>query len=551
MAPTTHLSIYATALCVGASLLVLHGCMQYVPPPLDSERVRQSDVVRDGNDLSDLQIDALDGLLATSVGDLNERPIYVWFGYTGAEVTDVYVVGHADGPCCSLVSSALAKTVLEQPELSEWETYGAGALHANAGAKQHTDTLAKLRDVLRTYHSDRRCIGQLVLADMDGDLIAQNNETLHQTAYQAMDESRRHGRPIAIRHERRTVPYIVPSLLVEETAATGPRRLNPVTFAVPTEALSLPAEVVGSVSNDGLGQHREELEHAIELLTKLIELPREKLEHVLAVDEYRWKIVSTNAGAIKQEDEAKIRAASQAVRSALNEQQDLSSLLQIFITYDSSIDRNVALAALAEIRDTKTKFRGLLEQNRATLQTVHDGDPDKPVTFNLEMTSDISNRSRRRSAKVLESIDPISLRSQREELESELADVLTYERYRPLDPAAMLTDAALRGWPASFSERRYQNEFDRWVSANQLSLLEDAKRELSRRYRGRQLDTLFDTFFSSEVFFDVDRRAQELEIRPQSVLAGPFYLIADAATGTVRFEYVLADQHLLRLNAES
>lgn len=439
------------------------------------------------------------------VADMNQRPIRVWTVKGAGGTRAIRLIGHADGECCPLISEAV-QSVVDRPEFSDaWSSYGYGHIVASDAAEEAA--LAQLGVELERRAKRRECAGQVVVTHARGaDVIEEGSAELARTARKAYARAAAIERPLLVWHEFRDHPRIVPAYSAENGS------LRPLEFRIPSRVLAIPASVKGNLSMDGVGQGIATLSAKEAELRRLIQ--RSSL--VVGSRTRGWKANYRDPIMIPR-----IQEANKRIDDAIAEWQ----------AQPASMPMRSAMLQ---------KLRALRSKNASALSLVS----------SLPLTP-VSHRSRQIEYSDVEqdtsTID--ELRSQRTEVQAALARLQAMASTPKVHSEQVLTDAFLRGWPASFTSASIEKDFDNWTGARQRTVWEAVQKELSGRglRLGAGPDGAPPELLMSNVFFRVRVEGDAMRVTPYFILAGTVALVADPGAKVVRYESSAADQNLVKL----
>lgn len=106
---------------------------------------------------------------------------------------------------------------------------------------------------------------------------------------------------------------------------------------------------------------------------------------------------------------------------------------------------------------------------------------------------------------------------------------------------ALTLDAFLRGWSATYSDVAVEGHYDAWVRNKREAVWGSVAAALRLR---RQDGALAGWLQRSNIMFRVEVTDSGYVVTPMSLIAGDYLIVADPADDLVRFESMIADQHL-------
>lgn len=434
------------------------------------------------------------------VADPNMRPIHVWFVKGESGVRTVHVVGHADGECCALISGLIQDVVTSAGFEDAWSSYGYGHLAATTGAEeQRLDTLR--RDIASNA-SSKVCAGQVVLTTHDTDSIATSSAGLTAMGEKAYARARELGRPLMIWNQFDDHPRIVPALVPQGGA------LKPLRFKVAKDDLAIPEGVTAGFSMSGIAQAIDSLEAEIVYLNRL-----SKATNLLSQTSSRgWK---TNYRA--EDMEPAVLAADARIAAGLAHFQAMK------VTDPNRVKM------LPELRKMQATNALALKLIRAL--PLKPSDKSTKIDYmDFALAEEAVANARTRLVEVQASLMRLGAMAA-----------------SPLSrPEPILTDALLRGWPASFSTPKIEGEFDKWVAQRQTPIWEKVTRDLEARgvHLAPGTGGAPAALTLSNVVFRVEESGGDMAVTPYFILAGPVVQVVDPDAGIVRYEASAADQNL-------
>jgi hypothetical protein len=435
------------------------------------------------------------------VADPNMRPIHVWFVKGESGVRAVHAVGHADGECCALISGLIQDVATRTGFEDAWFSYGYGDLVATTAAEEQQ--LDKLRGDITSKASSKACAGQVVLETQDTDSIAASSAGLTAMGEKAYARAKELGRPLMIWNQFDDHPRIVPALVAEGGA------LRPLRFKVTKSDLAIPASVSSGFSMSGVAQAIASLEAETVYLTGL-----SKATNLLSETSKRgW---TTNYRADNMEP---------AVLAA-----------------DARIAAGVAhFQALPAADPNRIKMlpvlRGMQATNALALKQIR--------ALPLHATSDKGTKIDYSDFALAEEA-VANARTRLVEVQASMARLRAMEASPLSRPEPVLTDALLRGWPASFSTPKIEGEFDKWAAQRQTPVWANVTRDLEARgvHFAAGAAGAPAALTLSNVVFRVEESGGDMAVTPYFILAGPVVQVVDPDARIVRYEASAADQNL-------
>jgi hypothetical protein len=435
------------------------------------------------------------------VADPNVRPIHVWFVKGESGVHAVHAVGHADGECCALISSLIQDVATSAGFEDAWFSFGYGDLTATTGAEEKQ--LDTLRREITSKASGKVCAGQVVLRTQDTDSIATSSAGLTAMGEKAYARARQLGRPLMIWNQFDDHPRIVPALVAEKGA------LAPLRFKVTKSDLAIPPGVAAGFSMSGVAQAIASLEAEIVYLVKLT-----KNTNLLSETSSRgW---TTNYRA--ENMEPAVLAADARIAAGMAHFQALP------------VNEPNRVRMLPELRKMQATNALALRLIQGLPLKATSDKSTKIVYADFALAEEAVANARIRLVEVQDSL--VRLRA---------------TAASPLSrPEPVLTDALLRGWPATFASPKIEGEFDTWAAQRQTPVWAKVTHDLEARgvHFAAGTSSAPAALTLSNVVFRVEERGGDMAVTPYFILAGPVVQVVDPDAGIVRYEASAADQNL-------
>lgn len=522
--------VVAIALASGCATAGSRGPKQPDLPDVAVQVSRLPNVHANVEQFVDLKVvesapDALD-----IVADPNLRPIRIWLVKEAGAVTGVYVVGHADGACCPVISRLVSDVANDSRMAASWFSFGFGAISAGENPSAR-EMLGRLSQALRAGAESSECAGQVQIFSLRGDRVAALGRRLQKTATAAYRAASQSDRPLFLWHD---FEHAHPALVPVYVPATNGRRLKPLAITMQPEDFGFPAMLARSVSLDGIGQYIASLRSDLEQQETRIKLQALLVRHPNFADGYQSKDrLRFNRNDIRKT--LKYLATLKSYTKVTRQFIDLVAQIENSPAWERSMRRELArwsaeLDRLTNLAERARRARG----KRGARPWVH-------VTPSKSGKNQAALRSMKRQ------LSKIDAKKQRARIRMALRKARELRSNPPQDPILSLVDSALRGWPATFSSERAERSFDRWMKKNQLRVW----RLVRTKLRAQGVDVGSDAdplgaLAASNMLFRVTRTGDGIQIEPLYVLGGPFHMVADPDAGLVRFEAAHADQNLHR-----
>ncbi|MCY0989506.1 hypothetical protein OV203_20365 [Nannocystis sp. ILAH1] len=466
-----------------------------------------------------------------TAGDINQRPISLWFvrGLSGLKAA--YILGHADGACCPLVSKAVLEASESEGFAVSWHSFGVGVLQAN-GRDDGPRALEELRTRVTGFATESACAGQIRITMLDDDTIATDSERIAAATRKAYQAAVDVERPVFVWHDFEK-PH--PALVAPELRRG--RKSEPLVIELSEDDFAFPPSLRRSVSLAGLGQYiasiRSEIQHLRDVQEMLPLLRR------LGDGRLGWSGYKRTSEFCEQQQ----LAAADMQLAELRERH--KAMLQILETLgrNNNNAREEYRPSVAKLKDNLVMLDGYLETNSraaagssCTWIDIHPAGEDDGFAQALR--------------DVLTMYEGEDLSRKLAELTELLYEVETRRERPPSDPVPALVDAALRGWPATFSAPDAEEAFDTWLREHQEDLWAKIGAQLARRgvkLRAGDEASPMGFLSRSNVVFRVEHVGKRVRVKPYFVLAGSFYAVADPGAGVIRYESAVADQNLLSI----
>ncbi len=452
---------------------------------------------------------ALDGLDADQASmdiaaDPNMRPIRIWFVKGRSGIAAAYVVGHADGECCPLISGLVSDVAMSAGFEDGWFSYGYGHLTADTPSEERA--LEKLQQDIAAKSTTPACAGQVVLSTDAEDTIGTASAGLTSMGERAYARATSLSRPLMIWSQLDDRPRIVPALVSEGGA------MKPLRFKISKDDLAAPAAVLSGFSLSGVAEGIASLEASIPKLTKL----SQATDLLAETTTHGW---TTNYRA--PEMEPAVLAANARIDAAI---------------------------AAWKARPAKDSLRAPMLAMLAKLKPVNDLAIAKIRALPLQAKSDKRTSIEYKDVTLADETIA-AIKSRLAEAQASLIRLRAMAASPMSKPEPVLTDALLRGWPATVSTPKVEEVFDKWVGERQKVVWQKVRRDLESR--GVHLSAgpagAPSALTLSNVVFRVTQSGSELTVTPYFILAGPVVQVADPAAGIVRYEAAAADQNLIDL----
>lgn len=505
------------------------------PPPMIHQPIIPSvsvDAPTQSSDLLRVMLALNDITGEAAVADVNQRPITITTIGNPTEVSDIYVVGHAEGPCCRLISGALHTANNSIALKDRWSSFGVG--HLSASTPVARGDLARLDRQLADLAKRKECTGQVLRHGFATDIVQTRIEELGQRGAAAYSAAKQADRAILLWHEYGAEDLAFAPVLSEAQGG----QLKPLKIELPVKFFAFPAEFSRTVSLDGAAQAAIGTRAAIAEIERLQQLSRVTDGFTRIVSGYKLHETRVKVNYRDSGDGQAISAAISGLERALREHDLLSGALREF-------KNGLPTAEVREFDEVSERLRSELSSARASQSAWNRlsllPGPGKetlswttatPIYTPLDPQEFLKGRD----------ISAASLAALKEDLKTSRKSVKPTSG----DAVPALVDAALRGWPATFSSAKAERAFDKWLRGNQRRLwVAVAERMRASGVRlGNDADPI-GALRASNMVFRVDRKGDTVTIEPLYVLSGGFYMVADPGAGVVRYESATADQNLI------
>ena len=468
---------------------------------------------------------------AGRLADPNQRPVYIRAVGDASRVHALYVVGHAESKCCHRVSTIVDEGADIRGLDDRWFSFGVAHLSAHDPEAQ-----AKLAQIVRRLGEAARtedCVGQVNLATRLGDEVAILREDIATSSAQVAALARSLERPVLVWQELPAETFTMVPLM--RSSSDAPPR--PLSFELDASMFSFPPEVYQSVSLAGLGQYIASLRSDIEWFQRFLALAERTAEFTQLGIQTKsvWLSYDPSDSATRQEY-------SSQIKENLGRFERLADDLRKVLRLAQERPDWLSPAWIDDARARYSEAFGWVSMNRAALKAMA-----VPPKNQLRKLVTVYWKEFSRFIKSPGRSQRLSKEATRElaHRRSALQEALALHENPPSDPLLALADAALRGWPATFSDSKAEELFDRWQLVNQRKVWNAVQAQLRGLgiRTGSEQDPLVG-LRASNLLFRIERRNQKLVVQPVYVLSGPLYIVADPEAGLVRFESAAADQNL-------
>lgn len=488
----------------------------------------------------------IDSLLALSdpsgpdIADLNQRPIHVWTIGGDNAVSDLYFVGHADGACCPKVSRAVHEAAKGLQLDERWSSFGIGHLAASTPAARAG--LAQLAAQIDALAGTEPCEGQLLHHSMATNGVEARTAELARVGTEAYQAAAGAGRTLALWYDGGPDDLALAPVLVP--ASDG--AMKPLEITVPASVFSFPSSVLKRVSADGVAQYIASIREELDRIHKVRRLREQMKGHTRTISSILWTHGTIELNYRAPETGARLAAALNdllALERALEAERDVIRALGDMLppTMRTSYKANGRDKALSKVQSALATTRA----SRTSWNTL----PAEPIS-NSPTRLDFWTAEPTFETSAIDELVPQldTSRTRIESLEAEERRLRAWKHETSHDPLLSLVDAALRGWPATFTDSRAERAFDRWVGKHQRRVWQAVAGKL--REAGAVFGDARDPTASlraSNLVFRVRHEAGAVTIRPLYVLSGSFYMIADPRAHVVRYESATADHNLVSM----
>ncbi len=482
------------------------------------------------------------------VADPNMRPIRIWAVESNAGVERIYVIGHADGACCPKVSGALDRVVRRAGYRDALFSFGIARIDAPKGGQA---TLKRLVDRIERLASESACAGQVDVVRQGFDHIAEAAEDSQDVARRAMMAAREARRPLMLWSDGSPLPLWTPIM-----ALSPDGELEPLSFRLKVARLGIPQRLMRRLSLDGVGQYIAWAQ------ARLAENAREKRDQ-----RERW-LMRMPIGELRVESPTLSgRVESLDIEATLTRLQTaLADLRRTTPPLDAQCAAFENTVARADAKDAKYREEDLkfveicrpyvehaqqgIARNLAAIRTLKAARRAPPHRVISVVVTWLTIRKARDEAEFTKwktghdkAMDRLA--AERKALKKHLAKAKKAASKPPTDPAPILVDAVLRGWPATFSSARAEREFDRWARRVQPRIWARIREQLADRGIDLGPGDGPGTLQSSATVFHIERKRGTLIIRPHVIVTAGYFMVADPVAGLVRYESAISDENLV------
>lgn len=470
-------------------------------------------------------------------GDPNMRPIRFWFVDEGQRTSKVYLLGHADGPCCRLVSGAVLDAATEELS-SSWFSFGVSVLQARSRGASPLDGF---RTRIEQLQNEPVCAGQIHIETHTEDVLGEAAESLAATATKAYKSASMHGRPMLVWHEAHEseIPIFAPVLVPHRRGD----KLEPLVVELEEKDFAFPEQLTAHVSLGGLGQYVASIRADLEKMQELKELA--PVARAFADGYIQGNMLSQKVR-INYRDtgiENEIRGALPDLEYALKMNVASIEIFKVFFR-----DQPLSMqAGVAESNETIKRLKESIRRNKEALRQLENL-PTTPTSqpIILKYSWLVPKPASDNQIQIFATwLGEQNFDLRIAELRRELGRAQKLVEHPPPDPFPSLVDATLRGWPATFSNQEAEDVFDEWIHDRQDPLWRDIRKALDKR--GIDLgggQSPMGVLHASNVVYRVEHKRRRIRVTPYFVLAGSFYQVVDPGAGLVRYESPAADQNL-------
>jgi hypothetical protein len=477
-------------------------------------------------------------LLETPRADMNHSPVDYWYTKKDDHVFEIYLAGHADGPCCTQIST-LARELEANAALS-YQYSTSGLFHfvcdpdAGCGEPAILDEfVVRLRTLEQTpaNGSGTLCLGQLFGREANPGVLAKAESDASASASKACELARASGMTVGIWNPAADIPVVVP-LRTREGA--------PITIELPWLLFEMPEDLADHMDLGDVKRAVHELEKERRWARKLIELGEDiGPSPTKVVHEVVYRHVEASASIINLHTQIADQIA--AIEQVLAWERNVMELFELDTAtyplamfsaeqkrelYETSLIYSNTLRDLKLMNEEALVELGGKLEGKVSFAVISPNTRDNPWSKEIEIA-----RRYRREASVaiawLEQSTPI------------LID----------DARPSLIDDFLRGWPASFAGEIYDQMFDEWAESGngrQARIWAAVETALERDHDfvgGRE------QLLRSNMFFEVAIRGEHVHVTPHYLLASDYVAVCEPNSGFATFESTLADQNLPKFKA--
>lgn len=473
------------------------------------------------------------------LGDLNHRPIHFYFSSTReGEFDRAVLLGHADGPCCAEVSRAITAAANGTGLSDAWIGYGAGQFVADPRAR--SATLTTLHRELDDLSNKSVCRGQIQIHQVPVGASELEGAQLRGQLELSARAATRQDRPVMVRVDRqKEFPLLVAMYALGPGGAATPLRIE-----VPAKLFAGLRPLAGAVSA-GVGQYIAALRARRDGLKALLAMQSKSTQERALIEAYA---VGERGVRLNYRD----RDLEHDLLDDLAQARAMRALLVSVETILDVLEEEVGLVALqSELRnEIATHVAHVEESLRTTSEALRSlrrlssrGGREIELRWTrLAPSQHLSAADRSAFAQLFTTFSADELRARIDATNTALAGAKKIRDQLPPDPLALLVDASMRGWPATFSSDKMEGRFDRWVAANQGKVWDEVGRVLAEQ--GVRINARVDEtnpLLSSTLAFRIKQTPGKLVLEPVQVVTGPFYMVADPKAGLAWVESTASD----------
>lgn len=458
--------------------------------------------------------------------DIASEPVHVWVGRAPDGVLErLVIIGHADMLCCDMISGLVGASLVFNAIAGDYY-HGFGDVRARDNPEGLIAIQAILGVIEQARNSEAECARQIYVHSFDTTEREAAAAQLHADAERGSELAIAAGRPLMVWNDNlEAVPQFAPAL----TMKGG--KVAPLQLELAYDEFHLPRDLAinPSLLRDEIRDSRTAVarfRNVAAIVAELRALIASGSDYVIRQDYVRAR---SSAVAALKADLLAYNACLEHVRELWRRLQRLN---EDFNRKDDESER--AILELAEF----------IDGNERQLRLIANPGDDPRAQINLtrcERTTVAHNARLRRQIRHLD-VAPIvrKLEEEAEHWRKLAADFNASE-------VGGMIDSGLRGINLGFSEKRYDDLFDRWMVRYQGELWRKLRAEAQRQ--GLRLGTSDDpagVLNASNLVLRVERIGDRVRITPHFVLTGPFYQVIDPISGLIYYESAIAEHHLAR-----
>jgi len=420
-----------------------------------------------------------------------------------------------------------------------WVGFGFGRFSRKPG--RTASALDGMARQIRELKRSGPCATQLQVFDTDSfDGIREEERDLAATAARAWTTASASGRPLLLSDE---VPDTAPPLFMPLTDGKGAT----IQIRLTDKDLAMPGPVSKGFTFDGYAQYASALRAQVRgwetLGTARTRLAQMGEEWQYAIEGYEFEGYVHCAQALAD--------APLGVKEIQEIERRYALVADLLGAWESLPGHEKGVAAIQKRESVSAlqELAGFRKGNERALSACRAAGPSSDVRGEVVRAS-MHTGGRPEFLADLEKVSPeevtrklANARKELREVEAEMAKAASRS------DLSILVDAFLRGWPATFGEVSNEKAYDAWMDDHRADVWSGLRAQLAGRgiptQSGDDRERMAGFLHRSNVVFRVDRADAGWSVTPYFMLSGAWLLVADPGVPVIRYEGILADQHLV------